>query len=67
VKVVNYYLFAEGKMPSLLSLFPLPDFYGIFKEEFLGYNGTHLLFKVQHFIYFFQNSFDGTVVVKACN
>ena len=36
-------------MPSLISLFPLPDFYSVFKEEFLGYNGTHLLFKVKHF------------------
>ena len=53
-------------MPSLMSLFPLLDFYGVFKEEFLGYNGTHLLFKVKRFI-MYQNSFDGTVLVKACN
>ena len=68
MKVVNEYLVAETKrkMPSLMSLFPLPDFYGVFKEEFLGYNGTHLLFKVKHFI-MYQNSFDGPVLVKACN
>ena len=49
---MNEYLVAETgrKMPSLMSLFPLPDFYGVFKEQFLGYNGTHLLFKVKHFI-----------------
>jgi len=48
-------------MLSLMSMFPLLDFYGVFKEEFLGYNGTHLLFKVKPFI-MYHNSFDGTVL-----
>ena len=52
-------------MPVLSPLVPVLEFTALFKEQFQGYNGTHLLFKVKYFI-MYCNSVDGAVWLRPC-